>query len=232
MNQLQRLLYRELYKKSLYEFVKAFWSEADPSKFIDGKLVQFYCECFQYFCKDWVGYNPVSIKSPLKTDDCDIIDVRQNKRNLNLNVPPRHSKSMIFNVLGPVWLWISYPVKAVSVSHTAGLSSDMNMKRQKILNSNLFRELFPEVELLSNSNTFIKDTRGGELYSMNRNSFTGYGGDIIINDDLVNAEAARKDKEEMNNAWSYYQNTMPSRINDINKSFIMNIQEEYYRIPN
>ena len=56
-------------------------------------------------------------------------------------------------------------------------------------------------------------------------NFTGYGGDVIINDDLTNAETARKDQAEMLNAWAYYQNTMPSRINDINKCIIMNIQQ-------
>ena len=94
-----------------------------------------------------------------------------------------------------------------------------------IINSEKFKELFDDIYLTDNSKGFLKDSRGGELYSINRNAFTGYGGDIIINDDLTNAETARKDKEEMNNAWSYYRNTMPSRINDINKCIIMNIQQ-------
>lgn len=225
MNKLEKLLLRELYRKSFYDFVKDFWSSADPSKFVDGKLVQFYCEVFQYMCKDWVGYEEVDIKVPPMSEDLDVIDVRSSKRNVCINVPPRHSKSMIFNVLGPVWLWLSYPIKAVSISHTSGLAASMNMKRQSLINSEKFRELFDDIRLTSNSNTFVKDNRGGELYSQNRNSFTGYGGDIIINDDLTNAESARKDKEEMASAWSYYQNTMPSRINDINKCLILNIQQ-------
>lgn len=225
MTKLEKLLYRELYKKSFYDFVKDFWNTADPSKFIDGKLIRAYCEIFQYMCRNWVGYTDVDVKLPEKTDDIEIIDVRQNKNNLCLMVPPRHTKSMIFNVFGPVWLWLSYPIKAVSISHTGGLAGQMNSKRYAIINSEKFQELFSDIHLLTNSAGFLKDTRGGELYSLNRNAFTGYGGDIIINDDLTNAETARKDKAEMANAWSYYQNTMPSRINDINKCIIMNIQQ-------
>ena len=102
----------------------------------------------------------------------------------------------------------------------------MNVKRKMLINSERFKELYSEeIILSSNSNSFLKDTRGGELYSINRNALTGYGGDIIINDDLTNAEAARKDKEEMANAWSYYQNTMPSRINDPSKCIIINVQQ-------
>ena len=135
MDELQRLLYRELYRKSFYDFVKGFWNTADPSKFIDGKLIKCYCEIFQYMCRDWVGYEEIDIDVPAKTEDNEIIDVRQGKRNLCLMVPPRHTKSMIFNVFGPVWLWISHPIKAVSISHTAGLAGQMNSKRYAIINS-------------------------------------------------------------------------------------------------
>ena len=43
MTELEILLRKELYRKSFYEFVKAFWSTADPSKFIYVKLIHFYC---------------------------------------------------------------------------------------------------------------------------------------------------------------------------------------------
>ena len=225
MTELQKMLYRQLYRNSFYDFVKDFWNTADPSKFVDGKVIKIYCEIGQYMCKDWVGYDAIDIKVPAKTEDNEIIDVRQGKHNLCLMVPPRHTKSMIFNVFLPVWLWLSHPIKAVSISHTGGLAGQMNSKRYAIINSAKFQELFTDIYLLTNTAGFLKDSRGGELYSLNRNAFTGYGGDVIINDDLTNAETARKDQAEMANAWAYYQNTMPSRINDINKCIIMNIQQ-------
>lgn len=225
MTELQRLLYKELYKRDFYSFVKDFWSTADPSKLVDGKLIQIYCETFQYMCRQWVEYTPKEITLPTVGENEELIDIREAKQKININVPPRHSKSMIFNVFGPVWLWLSTPIKAASISHTGGLASKMNTKRQACINSDKFKYFFPEIKLVSNSTSFLQDDRKGELYSLNRASFTGYGADIIINDDLTNAETARKDKEEMNNAWSYYQNTMPSRINNVFKSIIMNIQQ-------
>ena len=226
MDRLTKLLYRELYRKSCYEFVKAFWSEADPAPFIDGKLVQFYCEAFQYKCRPWIPCEIVDVKLPnLKEDDV-VIDVREDKQNLNINVPPRHSKSMIFNVLGPVWLWINAPIKAASVSHTGSLAGQMNKKRMRVINSEKFKFFFgDEIWLKDTPRGTLIDTRGGELYSMPRDSLTGYGADIIINDDLTNAETARRDQAEMASAWAYYQNTMPSRINNRNKYLIMNIQQ-------
>lgn len=226
MNRLTKLLYRELYRKSCYEFVKAFWSEADPAPFIDGKLVQFYCEAFQYKCRPWIPCEIIDAKLPQLKDDDVVIDVREDKQNLNINVPPRHSKSMIFNVLGPVWLWINAPIKAASISHTGGLAGQMNRKRLKVINSEKFKFFFgDEVWLKDTPRGTLVDTRGGELYSMPRDSLTGYGADIIINDDLTNAETARRDQAEMASAWAYYQNTMPSRINNRSKYLIMNIQQ-------
>ena len=226
MNELKHLLYKELYRKSLYEFVKAFWSTCEPAPLIDGLLIKFYCETFQYMCRRWVGYKEIKINIPNIHENETIIDIREDKQNININVPPRHTKSMIFNVLGPVWLECNYPVKVASVSHTIGLAEEMNGKRVKILNSEKFKFFFgDEIKIIRNSRGKLIDNRGGELYSVAREAFTGYGADLIINDDLTNAETAKRDKEEMNSAWSYYQNTMPSRINDRNKYIIMNIQQ-------
>lgn len=223
MNNITRLLYRELYKKSLYDFVKDFWNTCDPSRFVDGKLVRYYCEIFQFYCRKWTGAEIKDVQ--VETKEGEEVVRMSDKNCLCLNVPPRHTKSMIFNVFGPTWLWLSYPIKGVSVSHTGGLATQMNTKRYRIINSEKFKEIFNDIALESNTKSSLVDVRGGELYSMNRNAFTGYGGDIIINDDLTNAETARKDKAEMENAWSYYKNTMPSRINNPEKCIIMNIQQ-------
>ena len=95
MDLIEKALRRTLYRKSFYEFVKAFWHVADPSKFVDGWLIQYYCEVFQYMCKGWVGYDAPKIVIPEVGSDVNILDVRQNKQNLCLMVPPRHTKSMI-----------------------------------------------------------------------------------------------------------------------------------------
>src|SRR5574344_1743576 len=68
----EKILYKELYRKSFYDFVKAFWHTCDPAPFIDGKLVQFYCEVFQYFCKQWVPYEEIKITILLKQIDKEI----------------------------------------------------------------------------------------------------------------------------------------------------------------
>lgn len=225
MTELERLLYRALYKKSFYEFYKGFWKESDPSAYTDGAIIQFFCEVFQFMCRRWVGYVKPNVDTTTFNAGADIIDIRDSdKDRLCLNMPPRHSKSKIFNVMGPAWLWSQYPIKAVSISHTFDLAKTMNEGRWAIINSPKFKELY-NINTIANTKDSIIDDRGGQLYSQNRNALTGYGGDMIINDDLTNAMTAYKDMTEMQNAWDYYQNTMPSRINDVNKSVIFNIQQ-------
>ena len=82
MTELERILRRELYKKSFYDFVKEFWNTCEPNKMIDGNLIKIYCEIFQYMCKDWIGYTEKDIKLPKINEDQVLIDIRQNKRNL------------------------------------------------------------------------------------------------------------------------------------------------------
>lgn len=226
MDKLEQLLYRVLYRKSFYEFVKGFWNTAEPHAYVDGAISQFFCETFQFMVRKWVGYEKPNVDLSSIPNNAKIIDIRDSKKDrLCINMPPRHSKSMIFNVMGATWLWTYYPVKCVSISHTGELAKKMNEGRYSIVNSNLYKELYPEIEIVQNTKESIIDNRGGELYSQNRSALTGYGGDIIINDDLTNAMTAYKDMTEMSNAWTYYRNTMPSRINDVKKSVIFNIQQ-------
>lgn len=222
-----RLYYRALFQKDFYSFAKYFWCEADPAPFVDGFLVQFYCEFFQYLCRPWIGYDG-PWEEPMIPDineDINVIDVRQNKQNGCINIPPRHSKSMVFNVLAGPWIWINAPIKLASISHTGGLATAMNLKRQKIINSERFKFFFPEISLVTDSSHQLTDDRGAELYSISRSAALGYGFDIGIMDDLTNDEAARKDKEEMNNSWEFYHGTLPTRINDQDKYIILNIQQ-------
>ena len=226
MDEIEKILRKELYKRSLYDFVRDFWHCADPSQFVDGHVVQFFCETFQYFCRKWVGYEEIDIQVPKIDDNTDVIDVRQSKQNLNINIPPRHTKTMIFNVFGPTWLWLFYPIIATTVSHTTALANDAHSKRAKLIHSPEFQELYGDIiHLTSEARGACKTEEGGDLRCQARESFTGFGSDIIINDDLTNAETARRDKAEMASAWSYFQNTMPSRINNREKMLIMNIQQ-------
>lgn len=226
LNQFQVKLYKQLYKKSFLEFTKAFWECVDPQPLIMGSVIQIFCEIAQYMARPWIGYTPVEIDVPTANEDLNIIDIRNDKSNVCINVPPRHTKSKIFSVMFPVWSWLKYPTKSASISHTLGLALDFNKQRQKLINSEKFKFFFGnDIVVESNSAYKLRESRGGEMYSIPRESATGYGGDIFCLDDITNAAQARKDKTEMLNAWSFMTDTLPSRINNLSSYVIFNIQQ-------
>lgn len=225
LTELERLLYRELFKKDCYSFCCEFWDEIDSHPLIKGKLTRFFCETYQYMSRYWVNYSPKKFDLPKLKKDEELIDVREDKHYLSISVPPRHGKSNFFNILCPVWLFINNPIKVASVSHTQNLAGTMNIKRQKLLNSEKFKFFFPEIELTTNSTYSLKDDRNGEMYSIPKNAITGFGCDQLIVDDLTNVSQAKRDAAEMEYAWDIYTSTLPSRINDIYKFSFINIMQ-------
>lgn len=223
-------------KKSLYHFVKDFMPECDPTPMVDGKVVQFLSETFMYAVRRFL---PETIKQHwmsnedyqkqleiLKKKSFEISDMREKDTTYyNINIPPGHMKSLILNVLGPTWLFAITPTRSAAISHTEELSTEMNLKRQKVLNSQKWADYFPDVYLTKNEGRLLIGNHFGELYSINTSAFTGRSSELIVNDDLISAKQARMDKRAMANAIAFYRDTMPSRIRDIKKGVVLNVQQ-------
>lgn len=237
MNDTLTALMADRAKKSLYHFVVDFMPECDPTTFVDGKIVQFLSEFFMYAVRRFL---PDDIKKHWMSDEdykkqldqlrennfIDISDLRlKDTTYYNINIPPGHMKSMVLNVLGPTWLFAITPTRSAAVSHTEELSTEMNIKRQKVLNSGKWAEYFSNVYLTKNEGRLLIGNHFGELYSINTSAFTGRSSELIINDDLISAKQARMDKRAMGNAIAFYRDTMPSRIRDIKKGVVLNVQQ-------
>jgi len=228
LSELQRQLYRELYKKDFHQFVKDFWECIEDRPFVDGIVVQFYCEMAQYICRQWTP--TVRMVENIELPDYDpettnIIDVRGNKKNFCVNICPRHSKSVILNIMLSCWIWLWVSIDVAAVSHNQRLAGRMNAQKQKLINSEKFKFFFPEIQLIQNTTFSLRDSRGGEMYSVPAASILGHGFDLGVVDDLTTAETAAKGMEEMNNAWNVYRNTIPSRANDVATARLINIQQ-------
>jgi len=224
-------------RKSLYNFVIDFMPECDPTPYVDGRVVQFLCETFMYsvrrflpedITKHWMpekDYKKLVTKL-MSRENVNVSDMRQKDTTYyNINIPPGHMKSMILNVLGPTWLFGITPTRSAAISHTEELSKEMNLKRQKILNSEKWQRYFPRVWLTKNEGRLLIGNHFGELYSINTTAFTGRSSELIVNDDLISAKQARMDKKAMANAIAFYRDTMPSRIRDAKKGVVLNVQQ-------
>lgn len=227
--------------KNLYEFVKEFWDAYETSPFSDCWLIEYLCECYQYSIKhflpkyiwgEWISdeeYERIKKESGGKCPVRDhLLPDGSHTRNHDLNIAPRHMKSSIMNVLGPVWTIINTPVTITSVSHSIGLSGEMVQKKQKLLNSEKYKYYFYDdisKRLAKNSAICLELRNGGKTYSVSMDKFTGFGSDIIINDDLISVADARMNGAVLLHARDYFKTTMPSRLNNKTTGVIWHIMQ-------
>jgi predicted phage terminase large subunit-like protein len=234
-----------LMKKDLHEFVKEMWDSYDPSPFSDTWLVEYLCECYMYSVRHflprycwgyWITDEEYEAIKKKTGGHCEIRDhllpSGEHTRNHDINIAPRHCKSSIFNVLGPVWTIINTPITVTSVSHSMALSGEMVEKKQKLFNSEKFAYYFgddPSLKLLKNTAKCLELRNGGKTYSVAMKSFTGFGSDLILNDDLISVADARQDGAVLLKARDYFKTTMPSRLNNKKTGVVVNIMQRIGR---
>lgn len=228
---------RELHRKSFYHFVKDFWETVEAVEFIESNLVRYLCDLFQFAIRHKL---PADIKQfwisdkeyakVVKAVKGNKIDVRTSpKQHWNINMPPRHAKSLILNIFASVWLYVvatgEQTVKIACMSHTSKLANEMNDKKQQIINSEEFKSEFPELTTLVNQSDRIIGSNLAEIYSVSMDKLTGRGLNYAILDDLVTAQTAVKQQEELRNALRFMKNTLPSRMNKSKEDAIINIAQ-------
>jgi predicted phage terminase large subunit-like protein len=175
-------VHAERCRRSLKWFVRTFWKVLEPTnKFQDGFHIDAICDHLQH-----------------------IFEIKR----LLINVPPRHTKSLICSVFFPAWLWLQDPsLKFLCASYSLDLSEDLSLKCRRVVESPLYRAYFGDaVQLESDKNTQLKyaTTATGFRHAVSVNSsVTGHGADLIIVDDPndVNKAHSKADRDKVINFW-------------------------------
>ena len=136
---------------------------------------------------------------------------------LIVNVPPRSGKTQFINVALVAWLLGHYPhLRLTSVSHTAALAETQQLLTRLVMLNPRYRRIFPATVLdpAQATKTFMRTTRGGERRAFGANGhITGFGGDIILLDDIIDAADARSELER-EKIWTWIQTSLMSRLDD------------------
>ena len=134
--------------------------------------------------------------------------------NLLVNLPPRHSKSIVCTVLWPVWLWLRNPSeRIISASYSKRLATEHSALSKRLIESPEFRLLFPHLELMSDSNAkdMYRNSYGGQRLAVSvGSSTTGFDATALVVDDL-HSVADRESEAERTAAVDYYRLTLSSR---------------------
>lgn len=151
---------------------------------------------------------------------CDHLEActKRQIRNLIINIPPRHMKSLAVAVFWPTWSWTFEPESQwLTASYAAELATRDAVKSRRIIQSPWYRRRWGHLfELAGDQNrkTRYENTASGHRIAVGvGGSGLGEGGDYLIVDDPLKAQDADSEtaRRSANEFWSQ---TMSTRGND------------------
>jgi predicted phage terminase large subunit-like protein len=108
-------------------------------------------------------------------------------KRLIINMPPRHTKSEFASYLLPAWFLGRFPgKKVIQTSHTAELAVGFGRKVRNLVDSEPYKDLFPDVALQADSKAAGRwaTNYGGDYFAIGvGGAVTGKGADLLIIDD-------------------------------------------------
>lgn len=160
---------------------------------------------------------------------CQYLDdfVSKKRRRVMVFMPPRHGKSELVSRKLPAFLFGKNPnCEIISASYSADLAQKMNRDVQRIIDSSLYSEIFPETSLfgknirsvaggsyLRNSDIFeIVGHRGSYRGAGVGGGITGMGADYIIIDDPVKNKEDAQSATKREKLWDWYTSTLYTRL--------------------
>lgn len=190
---------KALAERSLWEFVKLAWPVIEPEALVPGWHIKTVCDHLQAISEGKI-------------------------RNLIVNIPPRHTKSLITSVMWNAWEWgpFNHPqTRWLCMSYSSGLSIRDSVKARTLMQSNWYRALWGDRFGL------MGDVNARERYANNRNGqrvsssvggmATGEGGDRIVVDDPHNIKEIHSESSR-NEVIYWWDTVMPTRSNNPKKS--------------
>ena len=108
-------------------------------------------------------------------------------KRLIINMPPRHTKSEFASYLLPAWFLGKFPgKKVIQSSNTGELAVGFGRKVRNLVDSEVYKEIFPELSLQADSKAAGRwnTSKGGDYFAIGvGGTVTGKGADLLIIDD-------------------------------------------------
>ena len=138
-------------------------------------------------------------------------------------MPPRHGKSELVSRIFPAWCFArNLNEQIIVASYASGLAESMGRDCQRIIDSPLFRQLFPETRLSEgrNDKNSIRtnehfDIVGGKGYYIAAGvggGITGVGATVAITDDLIKNAQQADSETYRNTTWEWKTTTFDTRF--------------------
>jgi hypothetical protein len=200
---------REYASRRLREFVRQAWHVVEPSTpFVPGWHIDAI------------------------TDHLEAIS-RGHIRNLLINVPPRHMKSLLVSVFWPAWEWITWPERRwLCSSYASSLSIRDSLQCRRLIESPWYQARWGHIfSLTSDQNAksrFDNNRSGYRLATSVGGSVTGEGGDRIVCDDPHKVDEVVSDSLRKA-AIDWWDIAMSTRVNDPKTSAMIIVMQRCHQ---
>jgi phage terminase large subunit-like protein len=201
---LVRAALTERAERRLHSFVKQAWHVVEPAnRFVDNWHIGCVCEHLE-------ALTALEI------------------RNLIINVPPRHAKSLLVAVFWFCWAWLRDPAgRWMFSSYGEDLSSRDSVKCRDIITSRWYQERWADRFRLKddqNAKTwFANDRQGYRIATTVEGKATGHGGDYLVADDPHKVQEAhsRVKRQAVLDWWAQAMSTRGNDPKTVRKVVVM-----------
>ena len=162
-----------------YTFLVYFWDTVVADPFIPAWHIRYLCNEAQKIGELVIAREPVPY-------------------NLIVNVPPGTSKSTIFTIMFPAWLWLrSQSLRILTGSHSMSLSIEHAVKSRDVLKSEKFGKLYPNKIIFKadqdNKSLYENTNHGQRITCSVGKSPIGRHAHIVGLDDIINPEESESE---------------------------------------
>lgn len=198
-------------EESLYCFVRSGFPYIDPATWIDSWAIEAVCDHLQAVADGEI-------------------------RKLILNISPRCLKTITSSVSFPAWTWaqpgngatLGPKVSFMCASYGRDLSMDAAVKSRQLIGSKWYQDRwgsrFQLSDVQSTKTLFVNDKGGRYLSTSVSGGTLGRGADIIIADDLNDAQDALSDAS-IEAALTYWNTVLRTRLNNPKTGAFVVIQQ-------
>ncbi len=138
----------------------------------------------------------------------DVIEGR--KKRVIINIAPRMGKSEFSSYLFPAYFLGKFPEKKIIMgTHTASLSEDFGRRIRNLIDTDEYRELFPETLIAEDQKAAGKwsTSKGGQYYAAGvGGALAGRGADLFVIDDPHSEQDVKiNSRLAFDTAWNWFQ---------------------------
>jgi phage terminase large subunit-like protein len=127
-------------------------------------------------------------------------------RRLIFNLPPGHMKSLLISILFTAWrLGVNPSERIICASYSDDLAHQLSRLTRQVMQSRLYRRIFPGTVLDKKAQDSLTTTKGGQRYATSvTGPIAGFRADLIIIDDPMqpNEVASENAKQKLRDWYS------------------------------